>query len=142
MACFVVPAVEAVVTTTVNAVLKHKEAKKVSAESVDHVDSESTELSVEHTSHIPFTRKLSWLNKLLWGGSGLLAFEHLWHGEITPWAPFLTAATSKADTIEMFHEMSTVGVGMAVLITGVWSGMLVVSHLMEKKQEKEIQEES
>jgi len=38
---------------------------------------------------------LGWLTNMLWGGSLLLAFEHVWHGEETPWFPFLTAAAVK-----------------------------------------------
>ena len=33
----------------------------------------------------------------------------------------------------MLHEMSTVGVTMAVLVTAVWGGMALVSAAMEKK---------
>ena len=33
----------------------------------------------------------------------------------------------------MLHEMSTVGVSMAVLVTLVWLGMLGVSALIEKR---------
>ena len=63
---------------------------------------------------------------MLWGGAILLAFEHLWHGEIVPWFPFLTAMADPADAMEMFHEMATVGVTMAVLITVVWLIVLLV----------------
>ena len=80
-----------------------------------------------------FSRKLKWLNGLLWGGSALLAFEHLWHGEITPFFPFLTAASNPADAAEMLHEMATSGVAMAVLVTLVWGGMVLASTLIEKK---------
>ena len=31
-----------------------------------------------------------------------------------------------ADTVEMLHEMATVGVGMAVLVTLVWVGMVII----------------
>jgi hypothetical protein len=50
-----------------------------------------------------------------------------------PWFPFLTAASDPADTAEMLHEMSTIGVTMAVLVTVVWLGMVVVSSVIEKK---------
>ena len=33
----------------------------------------------------------------------------------------------------MLHEMSTVGVGMAVLVTVVWGAMMLVISSMEKK---------
>ena len=82
---------------------------------------------------ISFSQKISWLNKMLWGGSALLAFEHLWHGEIAPWFPFLTAMDNQKDMIEMFHEMGTTGVAMAALVTFVWVGMVMISNFMEKE---------
>ena len=63
----------------------------------------------------------------------MLAFEHLWHGEIVPWFPFLTAAGNPEDMSEVLHEMSTVGVTMALLVTFIWIGMVIVTTLMEKK---------
>lgn len=33
----------------------------------------------------------------------------------------------------MLHEMSTVGVTMAVLVTAVWVGMVLVSNAMAKR---------
>ncbi len=124
MACFLVPAAEAIVTTAVTKTQKKKEGKKQS------------------DSHIPFSRKLKWLTNLLWGGSILLAFEHLWHGEIMLSPPFLTAALDKADTSAMLHEMATVGVAMAVLITAVWGIMCLVTGIMERRYLKEEKEES
>lgn len=127
MACFLVPAGEAVVTTIITKVLESKE-KKGEAVKVS-LDGEHFE-----TAHkIPFTRKLKWLSNLLWGGSAMLAFEHVWHGEVVPWFPFLTAAGNASDAAEMLHEMSTVGVTMAILITVVWLGMLAASSVIEKR---------
>ena len=138
MACFIVPAVEAVVTTIATKVVKSKEIKSENLEvGLDSKDIES----VKEKSKIPFSRKLGWLGNLLWGGSGLLAFEHLWHGEVVPWFPFLTAAGNSADAAEMLHEMSTVGVGMAGLVTAVWIGMVAVSSALEKKS-NEVEEQS
>lgn len=126
MACFIVPATEAVVSTVVTKVLQHKEKK-----------APTVSLSQNGTSHkIPFSRKLRWLNNLLWGGSALLAFEHAWHGEVTPWFPFLTAAADPADAAEMLHEMATVGVSMAVLVTVIWLCMLAVCSVIEKRAQK------
>lgn len=126
MACFLVPVAEAVVTTVVAKVMekKEKETEKVKIQ----VDGKA-----EEVIKVPFSRKLKWLNSLLWGGSALLAFEHVWHGEVVPWFPFLTAASDPADAAEMLHEMGTVGVSMAVLVTVVWLGMLGVSALIEKR---------
>ena len=97
-----------------------------------HVDG-----NVEETvTKITFSQKLKWLRNLLWGGSALLAFEHVWHGEVVPWFPFLTAAGNPEDAAEMLHEMSTVGVTMAVLVTAVWLVMVGVTSYAERKAEK------
>ncbi len=136
MACFLVPAAEAVVTTIAAKVMKSKE---VNPETV------KVQLNGEgliEAEKLPFSKKLGWLNKLLWGGSGLLAFEHIWHGEVVPWFPFLTAASNPTDAAEMLQEMSTAGVAMAVLVTAVWAGMLAVSSAIEKKAQKTLPDES
>lgn len=130
MACFVVPAAEAVITTVAAKVIQSKES---TPETVRVSLDDST---VTEAVKIPFSRKLKWLNKLLWGGSALLAFEHVWHGEVVPWFPFLTAAGNPADAAEMLHEMSTAGVTMAVLVTAVWGGMLAISNVIEKRAVK------
>lgn len=114
MACFLVPAAEAIITTAVSKVMEKKEPA-------------TSEMK------IAFFRKLKWLSNLLWGGSALLAFEHVWHGEVTPWFPFLTAAGNPADAMEMLHEMATAGVSMALLVTAVWGVMVAVTGAMEKK---------
>ena len=127
MACFLVSAAEAAVVTAAAKAIEKKE-KTQEAEEISTGAS-----TAEHTAHIPFSRKLKWLSSMLWGGSALLAFEHLWHGEIVPWFPFLTAAADPADTAEMLKEMATVGVSMAGLVTAVWLVMVGVSVLIEKK---------
>ena len=121
MACFLVPTAEAVVVTAVTQVVKSNEQKRMAA----------LPEGEQHEQKVPFSRKLKWLLTLLWGGALLLAFEHLWHGEVTPWFPFLTAAKDPADTAEMLSEMSSVGVTMAVLVTVVWAIMVLVSNLLE-----------
>lgn len=131
MACFLVPAAEAIVTTIATKVMQKKE--KSAAKQAETVSVQVDDETVETAERLPFSHKMKWLNHLLWGGSGLLAFEHLWHGEITPWFPFLTAAENPDDLREMFTEMSTVGVTMAVLVTAVWGGMVAISSIMEKK---------
>ena len=100
MACFLVPTAEAIVTGVVSKVEKKNEA------------------AVE--GKIPFSRKLKWLKNMLWGGAALLAYEHVWHGEVVPWFPFLTAAANPEDAAVMLHEMATVGVTMALLVTAAW----------------------
>ncbi len=126
MACFIVPATEAVVTTVATKIIEKKEEKKY-GQKADHTEID-TELKVER-----FSSKLKKLNYLLWGGSGLLAFEHLWHGEIQPFFPFLTAANDPEETAAMLHEMSTVGVTMAVLVTAVWGVMIFATSGISKK---------
>lgn len=127
MACFLVPVAEAIITTVITKVVKSKEVDP-KAFKVDTVDG-----SFEAETKIPFSGKLKWLTNMLWGGSVLLAFEHVWHGEVVPWFPFLTAASDPTETAVMFREMATVGVSMAVLVTAVWAVMLLVTNAMEKK---------
>ena len=126
MACFIVPAVEAIVVSVAKKVIEKKEKQP---EEVSVVLDGTPETAYK----IPFSRKLKWLNNMLWGGSALLAFEHVWHGEVVPWFPFLTAAADPADAAEMLHEMATVGVSMAALVTLVWLAMLGVSAVIEKR---------
>lgn len=114
MACFTVPAAEAIITTVAQKILKSK--------------------AKNHTVKISH-EKLGWLNKMLWGGSALLAFEHVWHGEVVPFFPFLTAVEN-GEAGEMLHEMATTGVTMAVLVTAAWGIMVLVSNIIEKRKNK------
>ena len=61
MACFTVPAAEAIITTVAEKIIKSKE-KNQTVKKSQEADSVK----------IPFSTKLSWLNKMLWGGSALL----------------------------------------------------------------------
>ena len=131
MACFLVPTAEAIVTTIAAMSVKAKE-KIAGARTVD---TGNGDFVIEEK--IPFSRKLKWLSNMLWGGSVLLAFEHVWHGEVVPWFPFLTAADNPQDLSAMLHEMSTVGVSMAVLVSAVWVGMLAVPSAIGKRALKE-----
>ena len=125
MACFIVPAAEAVITTIAEKVIKSKEKEEAAKLTLSNE-------AVEETRKTPFSEKLGWLNKLLWGGSVLLAFEHIWHGEVVPFFPFLTAVQN-GETAEMLAEMARAGVLMAVLVTVVWVGMVLVSSAIEKR---------
>ncbi|MCR5023845.1 MAG: hypothetical protein K6A90_05880 [Lachnospiraceae bacterium] len=125
MACFIVSAAEAVVVT---AVKKAEEKKEISAA---QENSDNTAVK-----RIPLSRKLTWLSNMLWGGVVLLAFEHIWHGEVVPYFPFLTAMYDPSDTAEMLQEMATVGVGMAVLITFVWVVMCVAADALVKRSDR------
>ncbi len=121
MACFLVPATEAVVTTVAEHIIKSKE--------------NAQEPSTEAVPKVKLSEKFGWLNRMLWGGSALLAFEHLWHGEVIPVFPFLTAVQN-GETSEMLAEMGTAGVGMAVLVTLIWGGMVAASAAIEKRADK------
>ncbi len=102
MACFLVPGSEGIVVTILTKVMKKEKVEKL---------------------------KLKWLNTMLWGGTILLAIEHIWHGEVVPWPPFLTAMSNPADTMAMYHEMATHGVLMAFLVTIAWAAMLKISEM-------------
>lgn len=117
MACFVVPAAEAVI--------------------VKAIEKTVTKESSGSEQGISMKRKLTWLSGLLIGGAVLLAFEHVWHGEVVPWFPFLTAMYDPADKAEMLHEMATVGTSMAVLITAVWGVMCLAADSLVKRAMKE-----
>ena len=119
MACFLVSAAEAVVVTAVE---KIEEKKEQSAP-------EKEEAAV---AKIPLSRKLKWLTYMLWGGSFRLMFEHVWHGEVVPFFPFLTAVKD-GEASEMLHEMATAGVCMALLVTAAWGIMVGVVSMFEKK---------
>lgn len=76
--------------------------------------------------------KLWLLNALLWGGVILLALEHVWHGEVTPWPPFLTAMATPADIPVMLYEMATVGTAMSLVTLTTWGVILAISNYMSK----------
>ena len=97
MACFLVPAGTAVVTTVIG--------KKV-----------------------PEKYHINWLNSMLWGGVVMLAVEHIAHGEIVLYPPFLTAGFT-----EVLPEMLRVGVPMTLSIFLIWGVMVAVAARMSKR---------
>ncbi len=127
MACFAVPVAEAIIATAVTQIIKKKESAP------EFLEYKTPKGAVEKVEKISLSRKISWLRNLLWGGSILLAFEHLWHGEIMLKFPFLTAASTPEDTAVMLHEMATVGISMALLTTAVWCAVLAVVKIKETK---------
>ncbi|RLF66403.1 MAG: hypothetical protein DRN26_04060 [Thermoplasmata archaeon] len=106
MACFLVPGAEGIVTLLIQRAMGKEKAKRF---------------------------KLNWLNTMLWGGVLLLAVEHVWHGEVVPWPPFLTAMQNPTDFVAMLHEMGTTGVAMAIGITLVWAVMYAFSSIVTRK---------
>jgi len=118
MACFLVPTAVAIGTSVAQKVVEKREKK---------VGEEKTE-----KGRLSWSRRLSWLNKLLWGGVILLAIEHIWHGEVVPWPPFLTAMEDPVETIVMLKEMAMIGIPMAVFVTVVWAIMVMIAEQREK----------
>ena len=131
MACFLVPAAEAAVMTIVTKVVASREKE------TEAVKIEGTGGEVQTVRRFTLAQKLRWLTNLLWGGAVLLMYEHVWHGEVVPWFPFLTAAADPGDAAEMLHEMATAGVMMAVLVTAVWAVMLLGAHVIERRALRE-----
>lgn len=115
MACFIVPGTEAIVTSIVEKAVASKEEANGTAK----------ELAAE--GKLTWRQKLSWLTAMLWGGAVLLALEHIWHGEVVLYPPFLTAMGNPADTAVMLQEMGTVGVAMAVTVTVIWIAMVLIA---------------
>lgn len=128
MACFTVPLVEAVVLTAVKKIAFRRNA-----------DSVINEAEMAKNQKIAVLKeKFGILEKMLYGGSFLLAVEHLYHGEISFVPPFLTAMKNPAEIPEMLREMTTVGVGMALLTTAVWAVGIGIASLVKNLKEKSL----
>ncbi len=85
-----------------------------------------------------WSKRVASLSYITLGGSALLAFEHIWHGEITFTFPFLTAVSEGVEATNiMLNEIATTGVLMAVLCTVFWGVITLFSILREKKAAKE-----
>ena len=132
MACFLVSTAEAILVTAAAKIVKNKE---MSAESVKLEKNAAIETKRE--KRLPWSKKLMILAQLLWGGAFLLCFEHIWHGEVVPWFPFLTAMNDPGDTAEMLAEMGSIGVTMAIIVTVTWAIMMVAADkIMERPDEE------
>ncbi|MDR2492267.1 MAG: hypothetical protein LBD25_02235 [Coriobacteriales bacterium] len=121
MACFIVPGSEAIVASIVKRLIADKQVASPGQDTTKTEDTRATQ------PKLSLKTKLSWLTGMLWGGALLLALEHVWHGEVVFYPPFLTAMADPADTAVMLQEMGTVGVGMAVLVTVAWLVMVLVA---------------
>ncbi len=64
--------------------------------------------------------KLDLLVYMMLGGALILMVEHVWHGEIAPWPPFLTAMKSPENIPILVNEILRVGGSMTLAVTGVW----------------------
>lgn len=112
MACFLVPLGEAVVLTITKKLVLKKNADSV------------------------IKARLSNLEKMLYGGSFLLAIEHVYHGEVVFYPPFLTALKNPGDTAQMLHEMATIGLSMAVAVPVIWGILTLIEAKISKNKEK------
>ena len=129
MACFTVTTVAAIGVGIARHVVKHNE-KKADPTRVDPIK----------LDNVPFSKKLGILELGLWGGSFILAGEHVFHGEVTYKFPWLTAV-AEGETIEMLQEIGTVGVGMLAIIVASWGiGLLIRRLLLKRKADKLVKE--
>jgi len=76
---------------------------------------------------IPEALHIGWLNIMIWGGAIMLAVEHIAHGEIILYPPFLTAMQTPAEIPVMLQEMAVVGGTMTIIIVFVWILLVVAS---------------
>ena len=112
MACFV----ESIVVAGVLSAVKRSVAKQEKAK--------------ENVQKISWSRKIGWLVNMLLGGAFLLFIEHIWHGEIVAYPPFLTAMSSPEDTQAMIYEILTIGSAQVALIVAIWVVMVVCAERM------------
>lgn len=125
MACFVVSTAMAATVTVAKHIVAKKENKEVT----------KLDENAKFGSDSKWSTKLTFLELALYGGSFLLAGEHVIHGEIVPFPPFLTAASTIEGTSEMLFEMSTVGVAMLLSIIIAWAiGIFLFDFVSYKKR--------
>jgi hypothetical protein len=83
---------------------------------------------------IPSALHINWLIALLGGGVVALAVEHIAHGEVVLYPPFLTAMSSPVETAMMLNEMATIGSVMAVVCVLIWAGMIYLASRIQSAQ--------
>ena len=133
MACFLVSATVGIGVSVARHIVKHHE-KKLELEG-------KTQLPEKFGSDIKWSQKLAYLELTLFSGSFLLAIEHILHGEVVPFPPFLTAASNPADLAEMLTEMGTVGFAMLAILLVAWGvGVLIADYFKFKKRKKGLKE--
>ena len=81
---------------------------------------------------IPAALKIGWLNIMLWGGVAMLTIEHIAHGEVVFYPPFLTAMQNPADIPVMLQELVTVGGTMTIAIVLIWIILVAITSRMPR----------
>ena len=130
MACFLVSATVGIGTAVARHIVKHHE-KKLELEG-------KTQLPEKFGSDVKWSKKLGYLELTLFSGSFVLALEHILHGEVVPFPPFLTAAQEGSEAVqEMLTEMGTVGVAMLAILLVAWAvGVVIVDYFKFKKRKE------
>ena len=127
MACFLVSATVGVGAAVARHIVKHHENKLEIKK--------KTQLPEKFGSDVKWSQKLAYLELTLFSGSFVLALEHILHGEVVPFPPFLTAASNPADAAEMLTEMGTIGVAMLAILLVAWgAGVAIVDYFKFKKR--------
>ena len=85
---------------------------------------------------IPENLKIGWLNIMIWGGVIMLAVEHIAHGEVVLFPPFLTAMQTPSEIPIMLQEMAVIGGSMTIVIVTIWLIMVFVSQRITQKIKK------
>ena len=114
MACFIVPLVEAAAVSAVRIANRKRIANPASHFLIRHLPS---------------------LEKMLWGGSVMLIIDHIINGELTWRFPFFTALAT-GGFAQMWAEMLSVGVSMALAVTLLWVVYAAVKEARCKKAAK------
>lgn len=112
MACFLVPLGEAVVAS----VVKHTLLKQNTKNTVELAQKKAV-----------WKSRISALEQMLYGGCFVLAIEHVYHGEVVFYPPFLTAMRNPEETKVMLNEIATVGSSMAVVVSAIWGIMCLIA---------------
>jgi len=81
---------------------------------------------------VPTALKIGWLNIMLWGGVAMLAIEHIAHGEVVFYPPFLTAMQNSVDIPAMLQELAIVGGIMTIAIVLVWIILVAITSRMPR----------
>ncbi|MEM2918969.1 MAG: hypothetical protein QXY62_05675 [Candidatus Altiarchaeota archaeon] len=79
----------------------------------------------------PKNLHVEWLNSMLYGGVLMLAVEHIAHGEVVPYPPFLTKGIE-----EILPEMIKIGLPMIIFVFIAWYGIVIFSEKLKLKNLK------